>query len=145
MNTLIVVVDMGRFKAYRVSKDPLGSRKLELIVSRDIPEAHERISDRVTDALGRFGRGEAAGGVSKGTSDPNSLEAELERRIIRDIAQEINALVQKEGNRRWSFAAPEAIFGQIADLLSPESKSLLAASLKANLTKATKEDLLERF
>ena len=145
MSTLIVVADLGRFKAFRVSKEPGGSRKIDLIASKEPAEAHEKLSERVTDTFGRFGRGEGAGGTAKGAGDPHSLEAEMEKRLIKLIAQEISAIVVKEGNPRWSFAASETIHGPIMELLSPGVKALVTSNLKINLTKASKEELLERF
>lgn len=145
MSALIVVVDLGRLRAYRVAKDPLGGRKIELIMNQERPEAHEKISDIVTDTVGRFSRGEAAGGAAKGAGEDHKLASELEKRQIRSLSQDISALVEKEGNPRWSFAAPESIHGQIVDQLSQGARALMAGSIKANLAKATKEELLERF
>jgi hypothetical protein len=45
MSTIIITVDLGRFKAYRVTRNPFGSPTIDLLESYDSLEGHGKIAE----------------------------------------------------------------------------------------------------
>jgi Fe-S cluster biosynthesis and repair protein YggX len=146
MNKVIVTADLGHFRAYRVSEDPLNmaSPKLDLIESYDSLEAHEKLSDKVSDSAGRFKRA-GLGEAMAGYSERNRIGLEEDRRLVRMIAEKINEIIVKEGPEAWHLATAEKINNSVLKGLAPEVRARLAKNLKANLTNTKKCDLLGYF
>jgi hypothetical protein len=144
MARVIIVVDLGHFRAYRVTKSAMESPKVELIESYDTLEAHGRLGDKLTDKAGRFGMGGEQGNL-KGYGEPHNLELESMRRVTKQIARDINAVIQSEDLPKWYLAAGKRINNQILDNLDPSVKGKLWKNLKAVLTKVHKSELLDRF
>lgn len=145
MNTLIITVDLGHFKAYRVTKGNVGSPLIELIENFDSIEGHGKISERFYDTAGRFSGGGGKGEVAKGYGEPHGLKAEIERRRVKMIAMDINALVKKEDCKKWHLAACEKIGREIIKKLEPNVKSRLDKSINADLTNVPKSEILSHF
>ncbi len=51
---VIIVVDLGHFKAYRVIKSSLESTRIELLREYDAVNVREKFSEKVSDSAGRF-------------------------------------------------------------------------------------------
>ena len=101
VNTIIITVDLGHFKAYRVTGNPFGSPAIELIESYDSLEGHRKIAEKFYDSAGRFaGRG-GKGWVAKGYGQPHRLESAIKMKQIKMIAMNINALIKKEDCENW--------------------------------------------
>jgi len=145
MTKTIAVVDLGHFKAYRISKNKNESARVELIDSYDIPETHGKIAEKFTDLEGRFRRGEAKGVTAAGSGEPHNVETEIEKKVIRQIANAIKEIIAKERSPKWYLAAAEEINNQIVDNLEPSVRSKLAKNVKANLTKIDKSKILGYF
>ena len=141
---IIFVVDLGHFKAYRISKTPTGP-KIDVIESRDYINAHEKLSEKVTDRAGRFGLQRGKGGAAKGYGEPHNLELEEEKRLLKHIAEDIAAVMGREKCREWYLAAPGEINGRIVGSLAPGLASGLSKNVQADLTKIKKADLLSYF
>src|SRR5690349_254396 len=97
MNTLLVVVDLGGFKAFKIenngNSDGQQSPRMELLEHYDNQQAHGRLVDRVSDLAGRFPRGtmaRSAGAMSDG--ERHNIELEARKRFIKDLAQRLNSL-----------------------------------------------------
>jgi len=144
MNRIIVVVDLGHFKAYRVTKGALERVKLELIASYDNIEAHGKLGDKVTDKAGKFAM---AGGLKQagGYGEPHNLTLEIKKRLIKTIAKEISELIQRESCKIWNLAAAKEINNQIVEYLEPTIKSKLGQNVTADLTKVKTLDILDHF
>jgi hypothetical protein len=56
MNKIIIAVDLGHFKAYKITKNPMESTRTKLIKSYDAIDAHGKLSEKLTDNAGRFGK-----------------------------------------------------------------------------------------
>jgi hypothetical protein len=146
MKEIIVVTDLGHFKAYGVSKNPYESPRLELLESLDIPDAHGKFMDKFTDAEGRFEeRSRGTTVIATGTGEPHNVELEIKKKVIKRIANNINTLIAKDGCSRWYLAAAEKINNQIVENLDPSIKAKLRKNIKADLTKTAKSSILGYF
>lgn len=144
MKKLIIAVDLGHFKAYRISKKPHESVRTELIGSYDSIEGHGKLGDKLSDGAGVFGMSGGKNGAAKGYGDPNNLELETEKKLIKMIAKDINRIVTRE-NCPWYLAAVKRINRQIVKYLSPEVKDRLGKNITSDLTKTTKSEILAFF
>jgi hypothetical protein len=146
MSKLIFVVDLGHFKAYRVTKDPFEkSAKTELIESYESIEARLKLSDKLSDAAGRYRQDSGKNGKAAGFGEAHNIALEAEKRLIRQIAADITEIVLREKCDKWSLAAPRNINGQILDHLETHVKAKLGRNVPSNLTKTGKTELLTYF
>jgi hypothetical protein len=118
---------------------------VELIESYDTTEAHGKLSEKYSDANGKFGLMGGKKGAACGNGEPHNVRLEAERRMTKLIAKDINTLITKEGNGRWYFAAPEEINKQILEWLDPSVKGKLLKNISENLTKTRKAKILRHF
>lgn len=145
MDKIIIAVDLGHFKAYKVTKQEHESAKIHLIESYDSIEAHGKLSDKLSDTAGRFGVGGGKNGAAKGYGEPHNIELEMERKATKLIASDINAIIRKEGSPKWYLAASTMINSQILDNLDPDVKAKLDKNIMSNLTKIEKSDIMKHF
>ncbi len=145
MGKIIIVADLGHFRAYRIVKNPLESPRMELIESYDSIEAHGRFAEKLTDTAGRFGMGGGRHGAAKGYGEPHNMEMEMQKKVVKLIAGDINAIIAQEGYPGWYLAAEKKIHGQVLDSLNPDVKAKLIKNITSNLTKTKAPELLERF
>jgi hypothetical protein len=145
MKRVIVAADLGHFRAYSVTKSELESPRVELIESYDTTEAHGKLSEKYSDANGKFGLMGGKKGAACGNGEPHNIRLEAERRMTKLIAKDINTLIAKEGNGKWYFAAPEEINKQILESLDPSVKGRLVKNISENLTKTKKKEILSHF
>jgi hypothetical protein len=145
MDKVIIAVDLGHFKAYRVTKKDLESPKIQLIESYDSIEGHGKLSDKVTDKAGREGMAGGKNGAAKGYGEPHNMELEMEKKAIRLIARDINTIIKKEGAPKWYLAATKMINSQIIENLESDVKAKLDKNITSNLTKTDKTDIMKHF
>lgn len=145
MNKIVVISDLGHFKAYRLSKTDRGTAMLELIESIDSIEAHGKYSDKMSDRAGNFGGAVGKTAEAKGSGETLNIVMETEKRVIKKIAGFINKMVKDENPDSWYLAAEKAINSQVLNAIDPEVKTKLAKSIPANLTKADKSEIIKRF
>lgn len=145
MNKIIITVDLGHFKAYRVTSDPLGRPIIELIESYDSIEGHGKLSEKLSDIAGRFVGGGGKGEVAKGYGEPHHLKSEIIKKIGKMIAMDINALIKKEDCKSWYLAAGEKVNGDIISKLEPEVRSRMEKNIPVDLTKVRKSEILDHF
>src|SRR5215469_8522955 len=98
-NTLLVVADLGGFKAFKLENNNHVQRspRLEFIEEFKNSNAHERLVDRVSDLAGRFPRGtglKAGGAMSDG--ERHNIQLEGRKRLVRQLAQRLNALARNQ-------------------------------------------------
>src|SRR5205085_7554961 len=114
--SLIVVADRGSLKAYKVNETPTRGPSLQLVQAFDVTDAHGRFQDKVTDFAGRFpvsDGGGANGRHANSIAEQQGIETETERRIFKQLAENIAQIVQEQGKEGWSFAAPAPIHSAI--------------------------------
>jgi hypothetical protein len=127
--SLIIVVDRGRLKAYRVRETPTRGATLELIQAFGIPNPNRFSRAHRTTAL---------------TNQPE-LEIEETRQICKQLAGEIIKLVKRDFGEGWSLAAPEPIYPQIAGLLPVEIRERIVEHVPSDLSKVPVAKLLPHF
>ena len=135
-SSLVIVADRGSLKAYQVMETPTRGASLKLMQAFDVTDAHGRLIDKVTDLAGRFPVTEAAGSRRGPASiaEPK-LETELERRIYKQLAEQIAKIVKRDGVEGWSFAAAADIHGAIVDLLPGDVRERIVEHVKSDLVK----------
>src|SRR5215210_8822663 len=116
--SLIIVTDRGNLKAYRVNETPTRGAGLELVQAFETTDAHGRYQDKLTDQAGRFpvGDGSVAAGTGRhqnAIAERQGMETENDRRIFRQLADNITEVVKEQASEGWSFAAPSTIHGTI--------------------------------
>ena len=140
---LIVLADLGRMKAYRVTRDEMSkTQKLEVVEAVENAEAQSKLLNKVSDKAGRF-PGSNGGTLSIGEN--HNLKLETARRGVRQISESINRLVKKEKPSLWFFAAAKDINQRIVDELSAGARAKLKKNVTADITKVGKSELMSHF
>ncbi len=144
-NTLIIVADLGELKVYKPIKheaivnnghDLKISWSLELLTDLDYIATHKKISEIVSDKAGNF----------KGVNvEDNKVEDELERRTVKDVASDIEKIVEHENPKEIFLAFPKEMYSALSDALSENVKERITKSVAANLVKEDKNKLLDHF
>ena len=147
MNTLLVVADLGGFKAFKLeNNDSHRTPRLEFLEQYDNLEAKGHLVDRVSDLSGRFPRGtglKAAGAMSDG--ERHNIQLEARKRLVRQLAQRLNALARHQPIERCFLAASREINHQLLEELDPKLRAKIARNVPADLTKMERGELLRRF
>src|SRR5436190_22176349 len=113
--SLIIVADRGSLKAYRVNETPTRGPSLNLVQAFDITDARGRMVDKVTDMAGRFPVRDGVGLQHGASIAETKLENETDRRIYKQLTDQIEKLVKSDGIEGWSFAAPAKFHSAIVD------------------------------
>ena len=73
------------------------------------------------------------------------LETETERRINKQLADQISKIAKSNGLEGWSFAAPAACHNAIIELLAPDVRSRIVEFVKSDLVKVEPAKLASHF
>ena len=145
-SSLIIVTDRGSLKAYRVNETPTRGPSLQLVQAFDITDAHGRLVDKVSDLAGRFPVGDGAGGRhANSIAERTQLETETDRRIHKELADQIVKIVSRNAKEGWSFAAPAEIHAAIVDLLPAVVRDRIVEHVKSDLVKTESSKLQAHF
>jgi hypothetical protein len=145
-SSLIIVTDRGSLKAYRVDETPTRGPSLKLVQAFDVTDAHGRLVDKVTDLAGRFPVSDGSGGRhANSIAERTQLETETDRRIHKQLADQIVKIVQSDGVEGWSFAAPASIHAAIVDLLPASVRDRIVEHVKSDLVKTEAAKLPAHF
>ena len=144
--TIIVTADRGSLKAYQVNETPTRGPSLKLIQAFDITDAHGKLIDKVTDQAGRFAVTDNAA-AHRGPSSiaESKLFNETERRINKELADQIAKVVNGSGKEGWAFAAPSKIHAAIVDLLPDRVRNRIVEHVKSDLVKVEPSKLSNHF
>ncbi|MGC2061626.1 MAG: host attachment protein [Thermodesulfovibrionales bacterium] len=145
MNKIIIAVDLGHFKAYSVTKEPLESTRIKLIESYDSLEGHGKISEKLSDKTGRFGSIGSRNSIATGSGEEHNTAMENSRRLAKLMAKDINAIVERNKCDSWFLAAVKKINGLIVENLAPAVKAKLERNIASDLTKIDKSEILNHF
>lgn len=146
--TLVVATDLAGFKAYRLENGPLArTPRLELMEEFQNAGAHDRLVDKVTDLSGRFPRSTGTSNQTGAMSDGerHNIEREWRKRMVRQLAHRLNALIRSPEVERCYLAASREINHQLLEELDPQVRSKIEINLSADLAKTDKSDLLRHF
>ena len=133
--SLVIVADRGSLKAYRVDETPTRGPSLRLVQAFNTTDAHGKLVDKVTDQAGRFPVRNGAGAQNAASIAETKLENETDRRIYRQLADQIAKVVKSDGIEGWSFAAPAEFHSAIVDLLPNEVRNRIVEHVKSDLVK----------
>ena len=147
-NTLVVVMDLGCFKAFRLENNqPHQTPRLELIEEFNSPDAHEKLVDKVSDLSGRFPRGagvpNATGAMSDG--ERHNIELESRKRLVRQLARRLDALLRSKDFECCLLAASREINHQLLEELEPQVRAKIEKNVPADLTKLDRAEILRHF
>ncbi len=145
-SSLIIVTDRGSLKAYRVDETPTRGPSLQLVQAFNITDAHGKLVDKVSDLAGRFPVSDGAGGRhANSIAERTQLETETDRRIHKELADQIVKIVKSDGVEGWSFAAPASIHAAIVDLLPAGVRDRIVEHVKSDLVKTEPSKLPAHF
>ncbi len=157
---LIIVGDLGELKAYRVYEelviDPkdnahtshkhnrgtlIEALRTELVTAIDFVDSHKKISEEVTDKVGR-NKAPHGAGVS---GEPHNLKLEIEHRVLKEIADEIMRIVRNQDPKKWHLAFPAEHNKALLDRIDPDVTAKRGKNIPEDLTKLKPEKILARF
>ncbi len=147
-NTLVVVTDMGGFKAFRLHDGEMHSTpRLELLEQFNNAEAQRRLVEKVSDFSGRFPRttGAASSGGAMSDGERHNIELEQRKRSVRQIAKQLNLLMRDSNVERCFLAASREMNKPLLDELTPAARQKIEKNVPVDLMKVDKADLLQRF
>jgi hypothetical protein len=147
-SSFIIVADRGNLKAFRVEKVPNGRPpRLQLVEALTLTDAHMRISEINTDMAGGFPA--AMAGQSQGrhqnSISEQHLDLEIDKRIIKQLAEHICSILRHEQPGAWAFAAPSTINRAVLDEMEPALSRQLTDNLQADLVNLEPGNILDRF
>ena len=144
--SLVIVADRGTLKAYRVNETPTRGPSLQLVQAFNITDAHGKLIDKLTDVAGRFPVSDGVGRQHHAASIAESkLETETDRRIHKQLADQIVKITSESGKEGWSFAAPAEIHSAIVDLLPGRVRDRIVEHVKSDLVKVEPAKLHTHF
>jgi hypothetical protein len=146
-SSLVIVTDRGSLKAYKVNETPTRGPSLQLVQAFDITDAHGKLIDKVSDSAGRFPVTEGAGAHRGPASiaERTQLAMETDRRIQKELADQIVQIVSQNGKNGWSFAAPAEIHATIVELLPADVRQRIVEHVKSDLVKVEPARLISHF
>lgn len=148
MSKLVVLTDLGTFKAFRMDEDKkFSSPRLEPLETVENELADERLRLLVTDQAGDFGQGSAASAAMSvgATGERHNIWLENERRSVKEIVHRLSELLQDREVDSCYFAASNEINRSIIEALPREARAKIKKNVHANLVNARREEVLSQF
>src|SRR2546427_11079020 len=104
-NKLVVVTDLGSFKAYKLETNNQHSTpRLELIEEFNLVDAHGKMIDHVTDLAGRY-HAPVLGKWATPWGERHNIELERKRRLVKQVAHALADLLRRNGGGGGAFGA----------------------------------------
>jgi hypothetical protein len=146
-SSLVIVIDRGSLKAYRVTETPTRGPSLQLVQAFNITDAHGRLVDKLSDLAGRFPVTDGAGAHRGPASiaERTQLGTEMDRRIHKELADQIAKIVLQNGKEGWAFAAPSEIHAAVVSLLPAAVRERIVEHVKSDLVKVEAAKLIDHF
>lgn len=142
----LITADLGHLKAYRVSVDELsGKTHIQILADQILPEAHKKLGDIESDEPGRYSVRTGKVALGRPAGEMHNVELEIRKRLLCQLAQEIDSLLHREGGKRWGLAAGAELLPRLLEKLSASARERLVKTIPADLTKLDKEEMLARF
>jgi hypothetical protein len=143
-NTLVVVAGLSCYKAFKLENHhPDRPPRLELLEQFDNPEAHSHLVDKVSDLSGRFPSGTIGGSMSDG--ERHNIQLETRKRLVRQLAQRLNAIARHPEIESCFLAASKEINHLLMAELEAQVRAKVAKNVPADLTKLERGEILNRF
>jgi hypothetical protein len=128
-SSLVVVADRGSLRAYSVEETPTRGPHLKLIQAFEVTDVINAPTMRRRTPMSAW----------------PELEAEMERRICKELATEIAKIVESNLGEGWSFAAPESIYAKIVEQLPPGIRERIVEHVESDLVKLLAKALPSHF
>ena len=147
-STLVVVMDLGCLKAFRLENhQPHQTPRLALVEEFQNVDAHKKLVNRVTDSGGRFPRSGGASNARGAMSDGerHNIELETRKRLVRQLAQRLNALARGPEVERCLLAVSREINHQLLEELEPQVRAKIEKNVPVDLTKLERAEILRHF
>jgi len=144
---LLVVTDLGRFRAFRYEANPRFSTPRLQVIEEWETEVHAHLSEQLSDQAGQFQKGSRSfGGVNDGASgERHNLKLELERRALKKVANRIRELLALDGLETCYLAAGHEINPAVLEALDPQTRGRVERNVTANLTRLSVPEILDHF
>jgi hypothetical protein len=142
-DTVIVATDLGTFKAYRLQRTGMNTPRLEIIEQMELVDGHGKLGDKLTDRAGRYRVPTQNMAMSYG--ERQKIELELQRRLIKQVAEQLRTVIKSPGVEACYFAASPEINDQILQEAGPEVRARIEKNVECNLTNVEKSELLRHF
>ncbi len=147
-----VLADRGNVRAYRVLHAPRmleapATVQVQLVQAVTLVETHRTSAQKFTDDPGAFPVTDRGG---PSTRHQNSMaerhpEMEEDRRLVKQLAGHVNAILRQEQPGWWSFAAAGDLHDAILEHVEPQYREMLAETLRRDLVKVPPQMLMEHF
>lgn len=144
----VVAVNRGSIRIYQHEQPPgqmtPGYRPVQ---SLDVPAGRMSYNQNDTDQAGRFPSNPQQGGNYRGMSIDERLpmQRENEKRVIEDVAREVETFLAAHPGAEWDFAAPPGVHHAVLDNLSDGVKQRLRLALTKDLTNLPVPELREHL
>ena len=148
MSKLVILTDLGTFKAFRLEDDGLSSSpRLQQVDGFESACGDDRISRKVSDKVGQHQKGALSFVANNdgANGEPHNLFLEEERRSVRLIAERMEQLINSGDVDACYFAAASEINNTIVDHLAPQTKAKIEKNVRRNLVNAQRDEILNQF
>ena len=117
---------------------------MKLIQAFNVTDAHGKLLDKVTDLAGRYAANDGSG-MHQASIAETKLETETERRINKQLADQITKIAKSDGIDGWSFAAPSSCHNAIVELIATDVRDRIIEFVKSDLVKVEPAKLPSHF
>jgi hypothetical protein len=148
MSKLVVVTDIGTFKAFRMTDQPVNSRpRLEPIETFQSALGDDRVSRQVSDEAGQFKKNAPSfrAAHAQGTGERHNICLENDRRGVKEIASHLSELLNDNEFDSCYFAASNEINDSVMERLSPQAKAKVEKNVHRDLVNVKGDELLQHF
>jgi protein required for attachment to host cells len=145
---LIVVTDLGTFKAFRLDDDRFSSApRLEPVDAYESVHGDDRISRGLSDQAGQFKKGAPiyASINDQSNGERHNIWLENERRSVKQIADRLTELLGDGNFGSCYFAAASEINNAIVNELPQQVRSKIEKNIPRNLVNAPRDEILRHF
>jgi hypothetical protein len=143
-NKLVIVMDSGRFKAFRVESNDVGSPRFIQIEDRQTT-AEDHLSELVSDQKGQFGKGSRGANAVSASGEPHNIDLEIRRRAIKALAKRAGEVADRERPEEIYFAAGSEINQLALDAMTKGFRDRIRKNVAANLTNLRTPEIMSRF
>jgi len=141
---LVVVADLGHFKAYRLEESPDFSRPRIKLLEDWETNVSKHLSEEVTDQAGQFRKGSApAGPTDRSDGEEHNLDLERRRRAVKKLAKRMDELFAPDQVEAGYLAASSEISRALLDALDERTRAKVQKTVTANLTKLNPDQVID--
>jgi hypothetical protein len=140
---MLVVLDLGQLKAYRLERTQLNTPRLIPVEDIELQEAHQKLLDKVTDQAGRWRVPNERMAMSYG--ERQKIDLEFRKRLMKQHAHSLHRLLNTPDVEECYLATPKEMHHLILEELEPRIRNKITKNLPCDLTKLSKAELLEHF